>query len=261
MLKMTLMIGVTYFCMLKVCYGGECTRVIYSAHPNYPPYHWEVNGEIIGASHDVTKLILEELHISSESRAVGPWKRVLKNARQGEIDLVMGLKKVPEREEYLEFTNSPFFENPVVVFVAKGKEFPFNQWKDLIGKYGNLNLGDRHGKEFDDFVSKYLMIQRVPGLKTNFKMLLKNRADYFITGLYPGRSFLVTSGLDKQISYLPKYIHSGVIHHGFSKKSACRQLIPYFDKRLKELWEDGTTKKLMEKNLKLWKDLHKIDKK
>ncbi|GAA3930236.1 hypothetical protein GCM10022277_28660 [Litoribacillus peritrichatus] len=227
--------------------------MVFSAHPNYPPFHWEQAGKIVGASVDQAQIILDELNISYESRYAGPWKRVLFKAQQGQIDLILGLKNVPERRPYLAFSESPFYQNPVSVFVAKGKEFEFHHWSDLIDRKGTLNTGDRHGEQFDAFISQSLNTQRITGLKTNFDLLVKGRTQYFITGLFAGRTFLAKYPDNDKVTYLPNPVVVSPVHHGFSKKSECTELIPYFNKRLHELKEEGITTQLIEKNLEKWK--------
>ncbi len=233
--------------------GAECRQVIFSAHPNYPPYHWADGDQIVGASADVAKIILEELGIPYESRFVGPWNRVLLNAEKGEIDMVLGLKKVPEREQYLVFSTAPFYENPVAVFVPAGHEFEYLEWNDLIGRHGTLNLGDRHGEDFDKFVENQLDVIWVAGLKGNFNALINDRSEYFITGLYTGRAYLETSKLQVKVTILPKPVVTGVIHFAFSGKSPCLSLMSYFNKRLEELRLSGETGRLLEQNFEKWR--------
>ena len=98
---------------------AQCTRVVFSANPDYAPYHWAEGERIVGASVALTGRILDELGVAWEARHVGPWPRVLKSAEHGQIDLIVGLKPTPEREVYLQFTRSPAFPNPMAVFAAK----------------------------------------------------------------------------------------------------------------------------------------------
>jgi polar amino acid transport system substrate-binding protein len=229
-----------------------CSKLTYTAHTNYPPFHWEMNGHIVGATHDVAQIIFDRLGIQAKSIVVGPWKRVLLNAKHGIVDLVLGLKKTPIREQYLQFTDVPLFQNPVAVFVAKNKEFPFANWEDLINKRGNLNAGDRFGKEFDTFTSQFLTTHRTKGLENNFKMLLKNRADYFITGYYSGKIFLSTVALKEKISILPHYVLVGPIHFGFSKRSKCAELVDDFNRELQNLMDSNVIDEILENNYRLW---------
>ena len=104
---------------------AQCTRVVFSANPDYPPYHWAEGDRIVGASVALTGRILDELGVAWQARFVGPWPRVLKSAEFGEIDLVVSLKPTPEREAYLEFTRNPSFPNPMAVFVARARPLRF----------------------------------------------------------------------------------------------------------------------------------------
>ena len=231
-----------------------CEKVIYTAHPNYPPYQWRQDDKIVGASSDVMALIFEELNIPFESRYVGPWVRVLANAKAGSVDMVLALKKVPERQQYMTFTDSPFYQNPMAVFTVTSNKADYNQWQDLINKRIIVNRGDRYGEKFDAFIHQNLNPIPIDSVKSSFRMLLADRADYYITGLYPGRSYLATVGLDKLFNAQKPYINNGFIHHGFSKKSPCQSLLPYINKRLAELMDDGTTARILEENLRYWKE-------
>ncbi len=234
-------------------FASTCNKLVYSAHPNYPPFHWEESGRIVGASVDLTNLILNELNVAHESRHVGPWKRVLHSAEEGKIDLVLGLKDVPERRSYLAFTHTPLFENPVSAFIPEQRPFPYQGWDDLIGKHGTLNLGDRHGEAFDAFVREKLSTRRVAGLETNFNLLANGRTDFFITGLYPGLAFLEKYPDKRKVTYLTPPVLTGPIHQGFSLRSPCQALIPAFDQKLKTLAEQGVPAKVLSRNLKRWK--------
>ncbi|MFC3153116.1 extracellular solute-binding protein [Litoribrevibacter euphylliae] len=246
------LLGMLMMCFCVIVYAEPCQKVVYSGHSNYPPFQWQQDGKIVGAAADVTELILNELKILFESRAVGPWNRVLMSAKQGSIDLVLGLKQVPERKTYLSFIEAPFYQNPVSVFVVKDRAFTFESWEDLIGRKGTLNLGDRHGAAFDAFVNAKLDTERVNGLRANFNLLVSGRTDYFITGLYTGRSFLEKFPDSDKVTFLPQPVLHGVIHHGFSKASDCLELQAYFNQRLQELNDQGVISALVEDNLKKW---------
>ncbi|MEH6651413.1 MAG: transporter substrate-binding domain-containing protein [Motiliproteus sp.] len=226
---------------------------MYTAHPDYPPYQWQDGNNIVGASSDIMKLILNELEIPYESRFVGPWVRVLANVRAGSVDMVLALKKVPERQEYMTFTDTPFYQNPMAVFTVSGNQADYTQWQDLRDKQVVVQRGDRYGQKFDAFMQQNLTPIIVDSAKSSFRMLQAGRADFFITGLYPGRSYLAAAGLDEQFRALEPYINSGFVHHAFSKKSPCQSLIPYINKRLRELMADGTTARALEENLQYWK--------
>jgi len=234
--------------------AGECQKVIASAHPAYPPYHWNDGGSIVGASVDIHKIIFSELGIPFDAKFFGPWKRVLLNAEEGSFDFVMALKKTPARQAYLNFTEAPVFPNPFSVFVERTSLFPFEKWEDLVGKTGGKNAGDRYGQEFDEFANEALTIEDALTPELNYKKLIAGRIDYFIHSRYSGAAFLSTFGHGHLVTTLDKNINEGYIHSGFSKNSSCSELLPYLNKRYKELLEDGTAERLLNRNVLRWKE-------
>lgn len=236
----------------NITLASECKLVKYSSHANYPPFHWYHNGKFYGVTHDITKKLLASYGVRYQVQAPEPWKRVLLNAKRGKVDLVLGLKNVAEREQYLSFTSAPLLNNPVAVFVKKNKSFPLKGWHSLLGFTGNMNLGDRHGTEFDSFAKDHLKIQRVKGLSANFEMLLINRADFFITGYYTGQGFLEVNKLEDDIVALKPHLIDGLIHFGFVKSSPCLELKRRFDKDLIRLINTTEFDKLLQRNVKLW---------
>ena len=176
--------GLVLLAALAAPAAAQCTRVVFSANPDYPPYHWAEGERIVGASVALTGRILDELGVRWEARFVGPWPRVLKSAEFGEIDLVVSLKPTPEREAYLQFTRAPSFPNPMAVFALRGRPLKFDTPVDLVGKRGGRTAGDRFGDEFDRFAQKQLTLEDADSLEINFNKLVAGRIDYVVTGLY-----------------------------------------------------------------------------
>ncbi|WP_420547617.1 substrate-binding periplasmic protein [Curvivirga sp.] len=243
--------------LVLISLANACDEIIISGHPNYPPYQWRHEDEIIGASIDIARKILDEQKIEVKTPYVGPWKRVLRSAEHGDIDMVVALKNTKERQQYLHFNDTPFYINPFVVWTKAGDEFTFNKWEDLIGKRGGKNLGDRYGDPFDAFLEENLSVTSVNSVASNYKLLATGRHNYYIHGLYPGRSFLAVNNLSHKFTALDKTINEGFVHNAFSKKSNCLHLNHVFNLRLKEMMENGETQIAMERNLKLWQTLGK----
>lgn len=232
--------------------AAQCTRVVFSANPDYPPYHWADGDRIVGASVALTGRILDELGVSWEARFVGPWPRVLKSAEYGEIDLVVSLKPTPEREAYLDFTRAPAFPNPMAVFVARARPLKFEVPEDLVGKRGGRSSGDRFGDSFDRFAEKRLTIEDADSLAVNFNKLLANRIDYVVTGLYTGRAHLLGAGQADRIVPLPRPVNEGFIHHGFVRRSPCAALRAAVDTALAAAQRSGLAARLLEEALQQW---------
>ncbi len=231
---------------------ARCTRVVFSANPDYPPYHWAEGERIVGASVALTGRILDELGVAWEARSVGPWPRVLKSAEHGKIDLIVSLKPTPEREAYLVFTRSPAFANPMAVFVPAARPIRFDDPQDLVGRRGGRTAGDRFGDVFDRIAEQRLTLEDADSLGVNFHKLDAGRIDYVVTGLYTGRAQLVQLGLSNRIVPLSRPVNEGFIHHGFSRRSPCAALLESMDTRLAAALESGLANRLLEEALQDW---------
>ena len=170
--------------------GAECKQLVVTTHPAYKPLHWYDGQEMRGASIELARQVLDEMQVPYEIRYVGPWPRVLKLAEVGKVDVVMSLKNTPDRREYMDFTSTPSFSNPMAVFVRQDHAFSFTRWEDLIGKRGGVNAGDHYGEGFDEFLQDQLQVEATTEMSANFRKLAIGRIDYFVTGLYPGLSYL-----------------------------------------------------------------------
>ena len=231
---------------------AECTRVVFSANPDYPPYHWAERGRLVGASVALTGRILDQLGVPWEARAIGPWPRVLKAAESGQIDLVVGLKRTPERELYLSFTRTPAFSNPVAVFADKARPLKFEQPDDLIGKTGGRIVGERFGEAFDRLAKQSLTLEDADSQVVNFQKLAADRIDYVVTGLHTGRAQLLKMGLTDQIVAMPKLINEGNLYHAFSRHSGCAALLDAVNAGLAAARRDGLEQRLLDASLQQW---------
>ncbi|RZS52261.1 substrate-binding periplasmic protein [Sphaerotilus mobilis] len=232
--------------------SAQCSRVVFSANPDYPPYHWAEGDRIVGASVALTGRIFDELGVAWEARHVGPWPRVLKSAEHGQIDLIVSLKATPEREAYLVFTHAPAFPNPMAVFSAKARPVRFDSPQDLVGKLGGRTAGDRFGDAFDRYAEQSLTLEDADSLSVNFVKLAAGRIDYVVTGLYTGRAQLLRMGMSDRIVPLPRPVNEGDIHHGFSRRSPCAALVEAVNQRLATAQRDGLQRRLLEEALQQW---------
>ena len=254
----------TLLCLLVLAGGfqsvgaSECTEVNISAHPNYPPFHWREDDSdtLTGASISVTTEVLRSMGVPFRVSYEGPWKRVLKKVKSGEVDIVTALKNVEERREYMAFTSNPFYFNPVAVFLRANDSTEINSLSDLDNMVGSINLGDKHGEEIDRYIDGSDRIQEVLGLESNFVILDLGRTDFFISGLYTGRQFLDSHSLKSKVK-VAKVFKANWVHHGFSKKSKCLHLLERFDRKMGELYESGFIEQEMHRFESIWRDTHR----
>ncbi|MFO1252115.1 MAG: transporter substrate-binding domain-containing protein [Inhella sp.] len=243
--------------LLALCigqaYGTNCTQLVFSANPNYPPFHWSERGQLVGASIELTERIFKELGVRAEPRYLGPWNRVLRAAEEGQLDLVVALKITPEREAFLAFTPARFSSNPMAVFVRSEHRFAYRGWDDLIGRTGLVARGDRFGEGFDEFLRSHLKVLTSHSMEDGFANLLRRHGDYLVTGYFPGRAYLAGKGLEGQLEALSPMVNQGSVHHGFVRRSPCAALLDAVSERLRAYEADGSTERLRLQYLDRWR--------
>lgn len=229
--------------------AGWAEAVISSGNQDYPPSSWAEGEAIVGVAADLLQLILQDNGLTGESKFLGPWKRVQHLAMEGNIDILTTIYRNPEREAFYNFTDIPYMDDQNVVWVAKGKEFPFEKWDDLIGKRGTAVLGDSYGPEFDKFIVEKLTMERVAQVEQNFKKLVGGRSDYMPYGLYSGMIASRIHGMDAQLSHLPHPLLSEGLYFAVSKKSSHAGIAPLLTEGIKKYRADGTIEKLIQQHL------------
>lgn len=226
--------------------------LIASGHSEYPPFMWKEGEKIVGVGIELTAMIFGELGIKVTSKYIGAWQRLQKSAEVGKVDLIAGIYKNEDRLKYLLFPDESYTPDPVVIFVRKGKSFPFTKWQTLIDKKGGAIIGDSFEQEFDQYAKSNLNIYRVKQIGQAFEMMIADRLDYVICGLYSGRIQTMKMGIQSDIEYLSTPLVTPIAFQAFSKKSKFIKYLPYFSKRISELKADGTIDKLIEKYMVHW---------
>jgi polar amino acid transport system substrate-binding protein len=232
---------------------AECTRVIISADPSYPPLQWFDGEKLQGASVDIAKRMLDELGLSYEVRYVGPFARLMHIAERGEIDLVATLKRTPEREKFLLFPETPALSNPVAVFALRSHSFNFGGRQDLVGLRGGVTRGNKFGDGFDEFLKQNLSVEEADSPENNFKKLEAGRIDYFVTGYYTGMAFLLKRGDEDKFSVLRPFVADAMNFIAFTRNGNCSEKLVAADAVLARLKKNGVLDDLVKKSFQTWK--------
>lgn len=247
----------------------ENEKIIITAHPEFPPIMYKNGDKIDGVGPELAEIILKKIGaeitlkkigIEFDNKYVGPWARVLLSVKKGEIDLIAGLYKTKEREAFLDYIPTPFMTNPAVIFVKKGKAFPFKKWEELKGRTGGGIIGDKFEPTFDEFLLKNndtIKIERVTSIVQNFKKLIIGRIDFISYSKYVGLLVSKEMGIENQIELLPEPIYSGLFYLAIAKESRLTKYIPEINKKIIEYKDDGTVESLINKHITAYAILKK----
>ena len=100
---------------------------------NWPPFSYRRNGEDVGHSMDLVRVLAEKVGFKVQV-AFGPtWDQFMEMAREGKMDVMPFLARTPERSESFLFT-SPYLRVVDTIFVRKDRLPEFQSAADLTGK-------------------------------------------------------------------------------------------------------------------------------
>jgi polar amino acid transport system substrate-binding protein len=218
---------------------------VVSVHPSAHPYGWHEKNTIQGSSMDLINLIAKDLNITID-QTILPWARSIHEVKTGKVDAVLTAFYTKERAKYMTFTKA-YEEVATSVFVAKGREFVFNKWDDLVGKTGLTIVGDSQGDKWDRFEKKKLNVIRVVTIEQVFSMLMSGRADYAVFPKIATLREIKKMGYEGKIINLPVPITSQGIYLGISKKSSLHKFLPKINQKIEKYTKDGTYDKFRAK--------------
>lgn len=213
-------------------------------HPFYPPVSWIGNGQLTGLAPAITKKIFTELGYNIQLITDYNWKRCLLEVQLGNADIVVAAYKIPSRKTFLNFTESPLIADPIALFINRQTPIKVQQMSDLKGKRVGLLLGDSFGEKFDHFLQNSNDIEYVSRNSQNFAKLALKRIDYMPIGILSGELQSKKLGFDDQVMALDYRISTEYYFLAVRKSSALEKHLPYLNRRLKELTQDGTINQL-----------------
>jgi polar amino acid transport system substrate-binding protein len=232
--------------------ADECTKITATGHPQYPVIAYRDGDNIVGAAASLVEAIGKEINVPVESKYMGTWEDAQAAARDGKADMIFGIYYNDERATYLDYVQPAFTYDDVAVFVVKGKEFPFKDKSDLIGKKGVTNQGESYGTEFDAFMKDKLDVARAAGIYAAFKDLLDGKVDYLIAGYYPGGAEASKEGIKGKVVALDQALLSQEMFVAFSKKSPCRSLADKFGQQITVMTTNGSYDKMVTEAAAAW---------
>lgn len=107
---------------------------------NYPPYEFlDQNGVYRGFNVNMLNAVFLELEMDFELIPM-KWEEAQQALRRGEVDMIQGMIRTPEREGYYLFSE-PLITNSQAIFVRKDNQF-IAALGDLKGRAVTFQLGD-----------------------------------------------------------------------------------------------------------------------
>jgi polar amino acid transport system substrate-binding protein len=244
--------GILLASLVMAAPASAAQRLVACGHPIYPPLSWDQHGQLTGVAPDVVLRLFGELGYEVQLDVRGNWKRCLREAKNGQVDIVVSAYITADRLSYLSYATEYVLDDPVAVFVNRQHSFPFQRLEDLEGRTAGLLLGDSFGDRFDHFVAHYGRIEWVSRGEQNFTKLALGRIDYMPLGRETGRLQSLKLNLSTQIMPLSGALTTEHYYIAVRRGGELEQYLPRINQRLRELRADGTLAQLKRRYSRLY---------
>ncbi|MCE2595324.1 transporter substrate-binding domain-containing protein [Motilimonas cestriensis] len=163
-----------------------------------------------------------------------PWARALSHMEIGQVDMMVGLAKTPEREQFIQYLSPSYYHCRPAFYTQKDIPKPINSYQDLYFYRIGYVLDSAY---FEPFDSDDAMVKHgVPTEIQLLRMAKKGHLEAFIGTDCQVEYEINKRGLWQQLSraaYQPK--QDVALYIGFSKLSNHRYLSSKIEQALTEL--------------------------
>lgn len=219
------------------------TKTVSLAMDESPPYSYQdKNGVYKGLNVDIARLLVTKLGLNLEFVDC-PWARCVDLVKSGQVDLLMGISKNPERERHFHFIEPAFFRGQMNFgfFIRHGQPV-IQTYQDLAPLIIGSLRGSKHFPRFDN--DKTLKKIETTDIKTAINMLQVGHIDTFVhltNTLQPYLEQYDPGGLISQAEFSHNVNTYGFI--ALSKKSGLSGRIDEFNQALALLDHKGVIQK------------------
>ncbi|TDQ81499.1 amino acid ABC transporter substrate-binding protein (PAAT family) [Dongia mobilis] len=238
-------------------HAAECTRLLVSGNPEYPPYLWRdpaAPDRLIGANAELMALLSEKIGMPVEVRYTGSWARVQEEMRAGRIDLIAGAFLTTPRLGYMDYFIPLIARTRSVVITPEGSDLNYRQWPDLVGHAGVTVINNSFGEAFDRYAKENLDLQEVGKLENALQMVAGGRAEFVIYEDAPARAFAARAGITGLVE-APDAISNENLYLTFSHRSPCNtgEMRGRIAQAMQELTGSEVMGKLIEQAIESWR--------
>ena len=157
------------------------------AYFNWAPWIYPAGKGYDGILIEQLTLFEKQHKIQTQTIDRKNWKRCQVDVTNGQIDMILGANKTPEREQNLAYLAKPAFINHSIVsaYALQSNKLVTQVRKlEQLKKYNlAINRGNSLGKTLDGFIGSLeeSKRRRLNTKKDIFKMILAGRKDYFFS--------------------------------------------------------------------------------
>jgi len=226
---------------------GELPKpLVIGYHEDFPPYFFEKEGGISGIFPVIINEVATKMNIKVRYKKF-PWKRMINNAKIGELDAVIPLFKTKERQKFLCFPDNGIAVGECSLFTLNDTNVQYNgKLRDLRSRSIGCVEGYWYGEEFDR--AEYFRKEKSPSDEALLDMLLNRRFEAGVSAESVILHYAKKRGVEKKITIQKPPFMRGILYIGFSKnKKYCNELKKKFSDAIQELKKNGKHREILKK--------------
>lgn len=208
-----------------------------------PPFMYEKDGKAEGIYPELIRAVFKKMGIPASVKPY-PWKRALQMASKGKIG-IGGIYKSAEREKIFDYS-VPLFTEKLLVYVPRGRGFPFTGVHDLKGKVVGVLSGWSYGEDFDKARKDRLFkVEEVSSDDLNFRKLAMGRLDCCIAIELSGNIAMDATGTRAQVEVLDTPLSIKDTYLIFRKSTNRKALLDQFNAAVDAMRKDGSYNRIV----------------
>lgn len=216
---------------------AQTLKVVFSE--NYVPLSWRKETKMTGILIDILKESLNTRLDIKTTYTGYPWKRAQSLVERGLADAFVTVP-TKSRKEFTVCSVEPAVTVDVSIYTHKDNP----RMKELLRVKSYADLKDFVGIDYDgnDWAKnkfKHMKMVWARDLLGSYKMLLEKRGDVLVRNTFNYDYYSKNLNLGDSIVRLPTSLSSVAFHLCIRKSSNLINIIPAFDKVIKEMREDG----------------------
>lgn len=204
-----------FFCLLTIHTSVQAETLVVGVSNGYPPYYYEEDGSLTGFCVETIDAVAETIGIDVKYE-IYPWKRLIVNAQNGDIDAIMPLFTTEKREEYLIFEGLELAPETNHFFTSTESNISFDGNLEGLKQY-NVGVVDQYsyGDIFDSFQFPKKQITRSD--KHLIDMFMHHRFDIGVGNRYVVQHYAQLKAIEHTIKFLDPPITQETLYLGVVK--------------------------------------------
>ncbi len=247
-MKQLLTLILTILLLIATAASSLAQKVIVPVS-DYPPWRIVNNSnDISGVNVDITNALLQKMGLEA-TYVIRPWKRAQRMMMKGTADLMSGLLKHEDREQYMVFLDPPYKTySSKAFYVLKDRSTIITSYEDLYKYRIGVTLGTKFFPKFDH--DNNLKKDMGKDATNNFKKLEVGRIDTLILTETVGDYLRYKLGYQDKVEKAD-YVYNKplAVYFAVSKRSPLAQRVPELNAVLKKMLKTGEIQDIIDRFL------------